>query len=135
MSSGNSSPVPRILFGLAAGAVAYVVYRRRATLLATIRPHDATALPAAGGAPFVRGTTAVQTTNTTTGAGGRTMATLQSGPSGILDQIRRYVASTRAQLDIAIAEGQVAAAETRRDLEARFATAKKDPSSARSAFF
>ena len=126
-----SSTVPRILFGLAAGAVAYVAYRRRATLLAALRPQETTALPAAGTAPVVRGNTAVQTTNTTSGSG---VTSWQSGPAGIMDQIRRYVESARAQLDVAIAEGQVAAAQTRQELEARFAAAKNDPGSARSAF-
>jgi hypothetical protein len=51
-----------------------------------------------------------------------------------MDQLRRYVESARAQLDVAIAEGQVAAAQTRQELEARFAAAKNDPGSARSAF-
>jgi hypothetical protein len=119
------------LFGLAAGAVAYVAYRRRATLLAMIRPQETTALPAGGTAPVVRGNTAVQSTNTTAGSG---VASWQSGPAGIMDQIRRYVESARAQLDVAIAEGQVAAAQTRQELEARFAAAKNDPGSARSAF-
>lgn len=58
----------------------------------------------------------------------------QQGPSGLVEQGRRYLDSARRQLDVAIAEGQLAAAQTRRELEERFAAAKKDPSSARSAF-
>lgn len=76
----------------------------------------------------------MQNANTTAGGGSRWMATTQSGPAGILDKVRRYVESARAQLDVAIAEGQLTAAQTRQELEARFANAKNDPASARSAF-
>lgn len=61
-------------------------------------------------------------------------AAMQGGPSGVAAHVQRYVQSARAQLDVAIAEGQAAAAQTRKDLEARFAAAKKDPASVRSAF-
>jgi hypothetical protein len=59
---------------------------------------------------------------------------LQRGPDGFLAEARRYVDAARAQLDIAIAEGQVAAAQTRKELEERFNAAKENPRSARSAF-
>ncbi|MCA1599586.1 MAG: hypothetical protein LC769_11355, partial [Chloroflexi bacterium] len=52
----------------------------------------------------------------------------------LLAPIQRYIASTRAQLDVAIAEGQAQAARTRQDLEVRFEEAKKDPQRGRSAF-
>lgn len=58
----------------------------------------------------------------------------QGGVNGLVEQGRRYLDSARRQLDVAIAEGQVAAAQTRQELEARFAAAKKDPGSASSAF-
>ena len=65
----------------------------------------------------------------------RTLSTaLQRGPRDLIEQARRYVDSARAQLDAAIAEGQVAAAQTRKELEERFNAAKENPRSARSAF-
>ncbi len=57
-----------------------------------------------------------------------------SGPSGVITRIQQSLASARAQLDTAIAEGQVAADRRRTELEDRFATAKKNPVSAREAF-
>jgi hypothetical protein len=51
-----------------------------------------------------------------------------------LAPIQRYIDSARAQLDVAIAEGQAQAARTRTELEARFEEAKRDPSRGRSAF-
>lgn len=57
-----------------------------------------------------------------------------SGPSGVVARIQQSLASARAQLDTAIAEGQVAAEKRRTELEDRFATAKKDPTSAQAAF-
>jgi hypothetical protein len=59
---------------------------------------------------------------------------LQRGPDGWLAEARRYIDAARAQLDVAIAEGQVAAAQTRKELEERFNAAKENPESARSAF-
>ena len=59
---------------------------------------------------------------------------LQRRPDGFLAEARRYLEAARAQLDVAIAEGQVAAAQTRKELEERFNAAKENPRSARSAF-
>jgi hypothetical protein len=59
---------------------------------------------------------------------------LQRRPDGFLVEVRRYLDAARAQLDVAIAEGQVAAAQTRKELEERFNAAKENPRSARSAF-
>jgi hypothetical protein len=59
---------------------------------------------------------------------------LQRRPDGFLVEARRYLEAARAQLDVAIAEGQVAAAQTRKELEERFNAAKENPRSARSAF-
>ena len=59
---------------------------------------------------------------------------IQLRGQSIIGQIQFYIATARAQVDTAIAEGQAEAARTRRELEDRFAQAKKDPESARSAF-
>ena len=59
---------------------------------------------------------------------------LQKGVGGIREGIQTYIASARAQLDLAIAEGQATAAQTRQELEQRFVEAKRDPQRARTAF-
>jgi hypothetical protein len=59
---------------------------------------------------------------------------MHRGPDGFLAEVRRYLDAARAQIDVAIAEGQVAAAQTRKELEERFNAAKENPRSARSAF-
>ena len=62
------------------------------------------------------------------------LAALQDGPHAVVDEVRRYVETARKQIDLAIAEGKVAAAQTRQELEARFAQAKENPGRGASAF-
>lgn len=98
-------------------------------------PRDGAALPPGSRALVPGGGLAMQNMLIATTGALRTLSTaVQGGPNGLVEQARRYVESARAQLDAAIAEGQVVAAQTRQELEARFAAAKADPASARSAF-
>jgi hypothetical protein len=60
--------------------------------------------------------------------------TLQQRRRELLVEARRYVDAARAQFDVAIAEGRVAADQTRKELEERFNAAKENPRSGRSAF-
>lgn len=63
-----------------------------------------------------------------------TTGTVQRRANDLLATVKGYIASARAQLDLAIAEGKATAAQTRLDLEARFEQAKRDPDSAKTAF-
>lgn len=125
-----------ILLGLAIGATAAAIYQRRTLMQALTAPRSGAALPPGQRSPALLEGAAMQ--NVSTMALGTirnlSMTLQQQGPSGLVGQGRRYLDSARKQLDIAIAEGQLAAAQTRRELEERFAAAKKDPGSARSAF-
>ncbi len=149
MSEDRSSPLPRLLLGLAIGATAIIVYNRQ-TLLGLVRgrglhgsatrvelpPGGSVTVDVAdrdGGTMTQNGaTTTIETTRTTStavdqgGLGGRIAA--------IRARVQAYVDSARAQVDTAIAEGQATAAQTRQELEARFNQAKTDPESARTAF-
>ena len=146
MSRRGSNPVSGLLIGLAIGAVVVAVYRRWAASQALLGPQSRAALPPgsrqSGAAvppgsrlPARRGGVAMQTLSTTAIDTMRNLSlALQHGPDGFLAEARRYVDAARAQLDVAIAEGQVAAAQTRKELEERFNAAKENPQSARSAF-
>ena len=126
----------RFLIGLALGAAAVAIYRQRANLQALAGPRIGAALPHGSRAPVPSGASTVQNMLSTTTGALRSVSTTvtERGVNGLTEQARRYVESARAQLDAAIAEGQLAAAQTRQELEARFAAAKSDPASARSAF-
>ena len=73
-------------------------------------------------------------TTTASGAVRALSTAVELGPSGLAEQARRYVDLARTQLDVAIAEGKLAAEQRRKELEERLAAAKRDPASARSAF-
>jgi len=135
LSRQRSNSVSGLLIGLAIGAVVVAVYRRWAISQALLGPQSAAALPPDSRLPARNGGAAMQTLSTTASDTMRNLSlALQRGPDGFLAEARRYVDAARAQLDIAIAEGQVAAAQTRKELEARFNAAKENPRSARSAF-
>ena len=135
MSRRGSNPVSGLLIGLAIGAVVVAVYRRWAASQALLGPQSRAALPPGSRLPARRGGVAIQTLSTTAHDTMRNLSlALQHGPDGFLAEARRYVDAARAQLDVAIAEGQVAAAQTRKELEERFNAAKENPQSARSAF-
>lgn len=135
MSRGSS-----ILIGLAIGAAAAAVYRRRELAQLLGSPRLVAALPPAGSSPAL--SMSMSKGSPMQNVSIRALDTIrdisttlqQEGPRGLVEQGRRYFESARKQLDVAIAEGQVAAAQTRQELEARFAAAKADPQSARSAF-
>src|SRR5436309_11841898 len=136
MSRRGPNPVSGLLIGLAIGAVVVAVYRRWAASQALLGPQSRAALPPGSRLPARRGGVAMQKTLSTTAID--TMRNLslalQHGPDGFLAEARRYVDAARAQLDVAIAQGQVAATQTRKELEARLNAAKENPRSARSAF-
>ncbi len=157
MSERGAITLPRILIGLAIGAAAAALYNRRAALLSVsgmARGDRAElALSDRGGASVQdqsgqsRVTTAtdayiIHPTGTTTDTITATalepkqtpITALQKGVGGIREGIQNYIASARAQLDLAIAEGQATAAQTRQELEQRFVEAKRDPQRARTAF-
>ncbi len=136
MSGAGSNPVPTILIGLAVGAAALAVYRRRSSLPALLGPGGTLALPPTSRALISSGGSTVQNMLATTASGAaRAVSTVaELGPSGLAEQARRYVEQVRAQLDVAIAEGKVAAEQRRKELEERLAAAKRDPASARTAF-
>jgi hypothetical protein len=135
MSRRGSNPVSGLLIGLAIGAVVVAVYRRWAASQALLGPQSRVALPPGSRLPARRGGVAMQTLSTTAIDTMRNLSlALHHGPDGFLAEARRYVDAARAQLDVAIAEGQVAAAQTRKELEERFNAAKENPQSARSAF-
>jgi hypothetical protein len=128
------SPLAPILIGVAIGATAAVIYNRR-SLLAIAGAPGRPVLPPGSRALSPNGGLALQNVQNTATSVARSLSTaLQGGPSGLIEQAQRYIQTARAQLDVAIAEGQVAAAQTRKELEERFAAAKTDPASARSAF-
>ena len=159
----QSSVLPRILIGAAIGAVALIVYNRRVILAAVSgsgpeAPRPGAPLPPGGRVVNADGTPVPQSetiqfdhsgTGTAGGSGGGLGATVgasvahasstavqtaQGAFSKLMAPIQRYIDSAKAQLDVAIAEGQAQAQRTRVDLEARFEESKKDPSRGRSAF-
>ena len=155
MSEQKSSVLPRILIGVAIGAAAFVLYNRRGIFAGVSGPQPGAQLPPGGagdtadtvvnadGTPVPRaetfqfnpsGTGAAWTGASVTPASSTAVQKAQGAFAHLLAPIQRYIASTRAQLDVAIAEGQAQAARTRQDLEARFEEAKKDPQRGRSAF-
>jgi hypothetical protein len=113
-----------------------VIYRRRASLQALAGPRIGAVLPTGSRALVASGGSTMQQMLVTTSGTIRALSTalIEGGPRGLAAQARRYAESVRAQLDAAIAEGQVTAAQTRQQLEERLAAAKRDPASARSAF-
>ncbi len=153
MSEQKSSVLPRILIGVAIGAAAFVLYNRRGIFAGVSGPQPGAHLPPssasdtvinADGTPVPRAET-FQFNPSGTGAASGTGASVTSASSTavqkaqgafahLLAPIQSYIASARAQLDVAIAEGQAQAARTRQDLEVRFEEAKKDPQRGRSAF-
>ena len=153
MSEQKSSILPRILIGVAIGAAAFVLYNRRGIFAGVSGPQPGAQLPPgsvgdtvvnADGTPVPRAET-FQFNPPATGAASGTGASVTSASSAavqktqgtlahLLAPVQRYIASARAQLDVAIAEGQAQAARTRQDLEARFEDAKKDPARGRTAF-
>ncbi len=155
MSEQGAITLPRLLIGLAIGAAAMALYNRRAALLhVSGMAHDDRAhlaLSDSGGLSVQDQSTQARVATTTdayvihptgTPAGTATaiepkqtpVTALQKGVGGIREQIQRYIASARTQLDVAIAEGQATAAQTRQELEQRFVEAKRDPQRARTAF-
>ncbi len=155
MSERGAITLPRILIGLAIGAAAVALYNRRAALLSVsgMTRGDRAALSDSGGASVqdqsrqsrVTTTTdayVIHPTGTTTDTVAATaleprqtpITALQKSVGGIREGIQNYIASARAQLDLAIAEGQATAAQTRVELEQRFVEAKRDPQRARTAF-
>jgi len=122
----------RLVLGFAVGAAASLLYSRRMELRAMLRPRpEQPALPLDTATIVSDGAarTAVQVREVESTA----MQTTSGAPS-IITRIQQSLASARAQLDAAIAEGQIAAEKRRAELEDRFATAKKDPAVARESF-
>ncbi len=131
--SRRSASLPSLMIGVAIGVTAWAIARRRASM-ALAAPRAETVLPGEH-PPALSGDSSMQTMLTRTNETIRALSTAaQHGSNGLSAQVLRYVASARARVNVAIAEGQVAAAQTRRDLEARLAAAKVDPGSARTAF-
>ena len=131
--SRRSGSVPSLMIGVAIGVTAWAIARRRASMALAASPAEPRL--AGGRTLAVSGDSAMQTMLTRTGETIRALsAVAQDGSNGLAAQLRRYATAARARVDVAIAEGQVAAAQTRRDLEARLAAAKVDPGSARTAF-
>jgi hypothetical protein len=128
--------MPTILVGLAVGGAALAVYRRRSSLPALLNSRATLALPPGSRSLITSGGSTVQNMLATTASGAaRALSTVaELGPGGLAEQARRYVGQVRAQLDVAIAEGKVAAEQRRKELEERLAAAKRDPASARTAF-
>lgn len=161
-SEQTSGFLPRILIGVAIGAVALVIYNRRGIFGGVSGPQLGAQLPEgerianADGTPVPRSETiqfepvAPRAAGASAGGAGssrvtgisasvtRASSTAVQKAQGVfadgLVPIQRYIDSARAQLDVAIAEGQAQAARTRTELEARFEEAKRDPSRGRSAF-
>ena len=134
MSRRGINPAQGLMVGLAVGT-AVAIYRRRASLQSLSGPGHNGALPPGTRALTRSGGSAMQTLLVTAAGTMHALSTaVQGGPTGLVEQTRRYVESARAQLNVAIAEGQLAAAQTRKELEERFAAAKTNPASARSAF-
>jgi hypothetical protein len=152
MSEQKSSILPRILIGVAIGAAAFVLYNRRGIFAGVSGPQPGAQLPPgsvgdtvvnADGTPAPRaetfqfdpsGTTTSTAGTSVTAASSTAVQKAQGTFAHLLAPVQRYIASARAQLDVAIAEGQAQAARTRQDLEVRFEEAKKDPQRGRSAF-
>ena len=160
MSERGAITLPRILIGLAIGAAAVAFYNRRAALLsvsgmargdraelalsdrggASVQDQSGQSRVATTTDAYVihpTGTTAGTTAGTTTTAlepKQTPITALQKRVGGIREGIQHYIDSARAQLDVAIAEGQATAAQTRQELEQRFVEAKRDPQRARTAF-
>ncbi len=152
MSEQKSSILPRILIGVAIGAAAFVLYNRRGIFAGVSGPQPGAQLPPgsvgdtvvnADGTPAPRaetfqfdpsGTTTSRAGTSVTAASSTAVQKAQGTFAHLLAPVQRYIASARAQLDVAIAEGQAQAARTRQDLEVRFEEAKKDPQRGRSAF-
>ena len=155
MSEQKSSALPRILIGVAIGAAAFVLYNRRGIFAGVSGPQPGAQLPPSGvgatadtvvnadGTPVPRtetfqfdssGTTTFRASSRVTSASSTVVQKAQGTLAPMMAPVQRYIASARAQLDVAIAEGQAQAARTRQDLEARFEEAKKDPARGRSAF-
>lgn len=152
MSEQKSSILPRILIGVAIGAAAFVLYNRRGIFAGVSGPQPGAQLPPgsmgdtvvnADGTPAPRaetfqfdpsGTTTSRSGTSVTSASSTAVQKAQGTFAHLLTPVQRYIASARAQLDVAIAEGQAQAARTRQDLEVRFEEAKKDPQRGRSAF-
>ena len=152
MSEQKSSILPRILIGVAIGAAAFVLYNRRGIFAGVSGPQPGAQLPPgsaddtvvnADGTPAPRaetfefnssGTTTSRAGSSVTAASSTAVQKAQGTFAHLLAPVQRYIASARAQLDVAIAEGQAQAARTRQDLEARFEEAKKDPARGRAAF-
>jgi len=152
MSEQKSSILPRILIGVAIGAAAFVLYNRRGIFAGVSGPQPGGQLPPssasdtvvnADGTPAPRaetfqfdppGTTTSGAGKSVTAASSTAVQKAQGAFAHLLAPVQRYIASARAQLDVAIAEGQAQAARTRQDLEARFEEVKKDPQRGRSAF-
>ncbi len=157
-SEQKSSLLPRILIGVALGAAAIIIYNRRGIFSGVSGPQPGAQLPTstgdrivnADGTPVPRSETiAFEPGGTGGGSSAGTGSTIGTSVAqasstavrkaqglfgNLLAPIQRYIDSARAQLDVAIAEGQAQAARTRTELEARFEEAKKDPSRGRSAF-
>ncbi len=150
MSEQKSSILPRILIGVAIGAAAFVLYNRRGIFAGVSGPQPGAQLPRgsvgdtadtvinADGTPAPRAETfqfdSSGTGTSVTSTSSTAVQKAQGTFAHLLAPVQRYIASARAQLDVAIAEGQAQAARTRQDLEARFEEAKKDPQRGRSAF-
>jgi hypothetical protein len=128
--------MPTFMIGVAIGAAALAVYRRRSSLSAMLNSRGTLALPAGSRSLISSGESTVQNMlATTASSAARAISTVaELGPSGLAEQARRYVEQARAQLDVAIAEGKAAAEQRRKELEGRLAAAKRDPASARTAF-
>jgi len=152
MSEQKSSILPRILIGVAIGAAALVLYNRRGIFAGVSGPQPGAQLPPgsvddtvinADGTVAPRaetfqfdpaGTTTFRSGTSVTSASSTAVQKAQGTFAHLLAPVQRYITSARAQLDVAIAEGQAQAARTRQDLEVRFEEAKKDPQRGRSAF-
>lgn len=156
--------VSRLLVGLAigAGAVAVALYARKVTTQGALAGSEigaretlpgenvvyapekeadgatahnvASAAHAAVDTAQAAADTAQGAASAAVGTARSTTATVQRRANDLLATVKGYIASARAQLDLAIAEGKATAAQTRLDLEARFEQAKRDPDSAKKAF-